>query len=461
MNPLQLLLILRAHYKVALLVALGTIVVTLAVSSVLPKKYTATTAVLVDVRSPDPVAALIMPASLATQVDIINSERVSRKVVRTLGLAESPGVRDQWMSATGGNGTPETWLADLLLKGLTVTPSRDSNIIGISYTGVDPAFAAAVVNGFAQAYIDVTIELKVEPARQYARWFGEQGKVLRDNLEKAQSKLSAYQQAKGIVSREEQMDTETAKLSDLTAQFIKVQVETDDARSKQKSGSAGDTLPEVMGNPVVAGLRSEIVKQEAKLQETALNLGNNHPQFLRMQSEVSALKQKLEAETRRVTSGFAASSTVGTGRESVLRAAIAAQKKKLLEIRSERDQLAVLQRDADAAKNAYDAITRRYTESDLASQATQANVSVLTPSLVPFEPSFPKPLGKTMLMAIGLGIVLGVGAAFLLEMLDRRIRSSSDLAEVLPLPLLGVIPRAKPSGRLFGYWRRGTVLLPR
>ena len=139
----------------------------------------------------------------------------------------------------GGNGTPETWLADLLLKGLTVTPSRDSNIITITYTGADPAFAAAIANGFAQAYIDVTIELKVEPARQYARWFGDQGKVLRDNLEKAQSKLSAYQQAKGIVSREEQLDTETAKLYELSSQFIKVQAETNDARSKQKSGSAG------------------------------------------------------------------------------------------------------------------------------------------------------------------------------------------------------------------------------
>ena len=230
--------------------------------------------------------------------------------------------------------------------------------------------------------------------------------------------------------------------------------------ANKSRAAPADTLPEVMQNSVVAGLRSEIVKQEAKLQETALNLGNNHPQYLRMQSEVSALKQKLEAETRRVTSGFSASRIVGKDKESELRAAIAAQKRKLLEIRSERDQLAVLQRDADAAKNAYDAVTKRYTETDLASQATQANVSVLTPALVPFEPSFPKPLGKTMLMAIGLGIVLGVGAAFLLEMLDRRIRSSSDLTEMLPLPVLGVIVRPKRRRRL-AFWRRSTALLAR
>jgi len=142
----------------------------------------------------------------------------------------------------------------------------------------------------------------------------------------------------------------------------------------------------------------------------------------------------------------------------VLRAAIEVQKKKLLEIRSSRDELAVLQRDVDAAKNAYDAVTKRYTESDLASQATQANVSVLTQALVPLDPSFPKPLGKTMLMAIAAGILLGAGAAFLIEMLDRRIRTTEDLVELLKLPVLGVIARAKAPRRL-GLWRHRTPLL--
>ncbi len=458
MNLIQALLVLRARYKVAFGVAIGTVVVALAVMLLLPKKYTATTAVLVDVKSPDPVAALIMPASLATQVDIISSERVALKVVRMLGLAESPVVREQWVSDTGGKGTVDAWLAALLLKWLTVTPSRDSNIISISYTGTEPAFTAAVVNGFAQAYIDVTIELKVEPSRQYARWFGDQGKALRENLEKAQTKLSAFQQEKGIVARDEQLDTETAKLGELTAQLVKLQAETNSARSRQQAGRAGDVLPEVTSNLVVAGLRSEINKQEAKLEETGLNLGSNHPQYLRMQSELAVLKQKLEAEIRRVTSGFSASRAVGTDSESALRSAIEAQKKKLLEIRSLRDELAVLQRDVDAARSAYDTVTKRYTETDLASQSTQANVSVLTPALVPIEPSFPKPLGKTMAIAVALGIVFGVGAAFLLEMLDRRIRVSSDLAEVLSLPVLGMIARAKPPKRLGAFWRRGAAM---
>lgn len=460
MNPRPFLLILRARYKIALVTLLLTVAVAMAVSLNLPKQYIATASVLVDVKSPDPVAAMLIPSNLSTQVDIINSTRVARSVVKMLRLDESQAVKQQWTEATKGMGKLEVWLGDLLLRGLQVSPSRDSNIITITYKGADPGFAAAVANAFAQAYIDTTVELKVEPARQYALWFGEQGKSLRENLEKAQTRLSAYQQEKGIVARDEQLDTETAKLNELSTQLTVVQAQTSDAWSKQKSGSAADTLPEVMQNSLISGLKSDIARQEAKLQEAAINLDKNHPQYQRMQSEIAALKQKLETETRHVTSGFSTSRTVGKDKESELKAAIAAQKQKLLELKSKRDQLAVLQRDVDAAKSAYDSVITRYNQTNLASQSTQANVSVLTQAVEPLEPAFPKPPRTTLLMSIALGVVFGGGAAFMLEMLDKRVRSAHDLAEMLQVPVLGVIVRTNRRGKL-AFWRRGTALVVR
>ena len=460
MNPLQFLLILRARYKIALITLLVTVAASVAVILQLPKQYTATASVLVDVKSPDPIAAMLMPSSLSTQVDIINSERVSRKVVRMLRLDESPLVKQQWTEATQGMGKLEVWLAQRLLRGLQVSPSRDSNILFITYRGGDPGFAAAIANTFAQAYIDTTIELKVEPARQYALWFGDQGKALRDNLEKSQTRLSEYQQQKGIVARDEQLDTETAKLNELSSQLTVVQAQTSDARSKQKSGTAADTLPEILQNPLISGLKSDIARQEAKLQEAAVNLDKNHPQYQRMQSEIAALKQKLEVETRHVTRGFSTSRTVGIDKEAELKSTIARQKEKLLELKTKRDQLAVLQRDVDAAKNAYDTVIARYNQTNLASQATQTNVSVLTQAVEPLEPSFPKPLYTTLLMSIGLGVVLAGGVAFMIEMFDKRVRSAHDLAEMLQLPVLGVVIRARRPSRL-AFWRRSPALAVR
>ncbi len=463
MNLQQFLLILRARYKLVILTLLGTVMATLVVSLILPKEYTATTSVVVDVKSPDPIIGMMLPGMttpgyMATQIDIIQSDRVAQRVVTLLKFDSNPTVKQQWMQATQGKGRLDVWMAGLLLKKLSVKPARESNVISISYKASDPGFAAAVANAFTQAYIETNIELKVAPARQYAQWFGEQGKSLRDNLEKAQAKLSAYQQEHGIVAIDERLDNETAKLNDLSAQLTIVQGQTSDAQSKQRSGSASDTLPEIVQNPTIAALRVDVARGEAKLQELAGNLGRNHPQYKRAESEIATLRKKLETETLHITSGFSTSRTVGRDKEAELRNAIETQKKKLLELKHQRDEVAVLMRDVDAAQKAYEAVSLRFNQTSLESQSTQTNVSVLNPAAPPIEPSSPKILLNT-LISVFLGMMLGVSAAFLREMVDGRVRSVGDLAEILQLPVLGVIQKQQRIGRKrLAFLRRKTAL---
>src|SRR5256885_1953284 len=462
MNLHQFLTVLRARFGLIVLILLGTVAAIVAASLVLPKKYTATAAVMVDVKSPDPITgtiihAMVMPGYMATQRDIISSDRVAQKAVRLLKLDEAPSRKEQWLQSTQGRGTLVAWLADGLQKKLDVKPSRESNVIDVLYSASDPAFAAAVANAFAQAYIDASIELRVEPARQYARWFGEQDQGLRENVLKAQARLSEYQQNYGILASDERLDSETAKLNDLSAQLTVVQGQTAEARSKQRSGSAANTLPEVVQNPLIHTLKADIARQEAKLQEVAGNLGKNHPQYQRMESELASLKQRLEAETRLIMSGFSTASAVSKDKEADLMADIAAQKKKVLAMKQARDELAALQRDVDLAQKAYEGVSQRLTQSRLESEFTQSNVSVLTLASEPVEPSFPNLLLNTV-AAILLGTLCGIGAALGLEILDRRIRSAQDVLEMLQLPMLGVIPRRKRPGR-FSIARRKPVLL--
>jgi len=445
MNPTQLLLILKARWWLALLILVAAVAGTYTVSLHLPKKYTATTQLMVDIRSRDPIAAMLMPASMATQEDIIRSDRIAQKVVKNLRLADNAAVREQWREATAGRGRLEVWLGELLQKHLTVIPPRrDSNILTLEYTAVDPAFAAAVVNAFAQAYVEAIVELRVEPARQYAQWFGDQGKLLRAELERAQAKLSEFQQQKGIVAREENLDTETARLAELTSQLTVIQAQTVDARSKQRTDAG--MLPEVMGSSVVAGLRADIARHEARLKDAAVNLGGNHPQLKSMQAELAELRANLALESRQVAAGIGTTRSVSSDKERALKEALEAQKRKLLRLRSERDQLAVLQRDVDAAKSAYDAVAARFTQASLESQATQTNVAVLSPATAPLEASSPRILRYTA-MAVFFGLLAGLGAAFLWEMLDRRVRCVEDVAEMLQMPVLGVVQRHKRSRR--------------
>ena len=442
----QFLLTLRARYKVAMWTLLFTVFVTLVISLLLPKQYTASAAVVVDIRSPDPVGGMVLPglaapSYMATQIDIINSDRVAQRVVKLLRMDESPVIREQWMEVTDGEGELIVWLADLLKQKLDVKPSRESNVITIAFSGPDPGFVATVANAFAQAYIDINLELKVEPARQHATWFEDQTKVLRDKLEKAQQALSAYQQKTGIIATDERLDHEIAKLSDLSTQLTLVQAQTSESSSKSKSADSSGILSEVMQNPLINSLKSDIARLEAKLHESGVNLGRNHPQTKRSQSELASLKRKLASETQQIHGSIGTSYQVGKHKEKELLEAMERQKKRVLELNRERDQISVLQRDVEAAQRTFEGVSQRSAQTRLESLSVQTNIATLNPASIPTEHSKPRIL-LNALISIFLGTLLGVGIALMVELRNRRVRSVEDLVEVTDLPVLATISSA-------------------
>ena len=442
----QFLLILRARYLVTLLVFLVTVATTTVVSLYLPKEYTASAAVVVDVKSPDAVTGMMLqglmsPGYMATQVDIINSDRVAKEVIKLLKFDSSPAVQQQWQEATEGKGQLVDWLAVVLQKKLDVKPSRESNVININYSGSDPAFAAALANAFAQAYINVNLELRLAPARQYAAFFEEQTKTARSKLEEAQKALSDYQQVNGITSVDERVDFETAKLNETSSQLTGIQGQTTDSQSKRQSGKA-DTVAEVMQSPLVNGLKSDIARLEAKLIESSGNLGKNHPQTLRSEAELSTLKDMLSAEIRKITSSIETTYQVGKQREAQLQGALASQKNRVLALNKQRDDLNVLRRDIESAQRTFEVVSQRASQSNIESQTTQTNIAVLNPAPAPSEPSKPR-VFLNILVSVFLGTLLGVGLALVLELLNRRVRSAHDLLEALELPVLGAISSAK------------------
>lgn len=458
----QFFSILLARWKVALAVLVLALGAAVGFSLWMPKLYTASSTVVVDVRSPDPVAGIILPGAqgyLLTQLEIIRSERVAQRVVRNLKLAENPQTREQWREATGGSIDIESWLAKALLRSLEVRPSGDSQVLAVSYSSVDPKFSALMANAFVQGYIDTHVDLRVEPAKQYSSFFDGRAQELRSKLETAQARLSEYQKQHGLVATDERLDIESARLHELSSQLVAVQAVAVDSRSRQdQTDTSADRMQEVLLNPLISGLKGDLNRQEARLQELSARYGSNHPQVIEAKASISALRQRIAAETRRVTSGVTVSNTINRQREAEIKAALEAQRQKVLKMRELRDEASVLVKDVENAQRAYDAVLARLNQTSLESHTTLTNASMLSPAVAPTSPSSPN-LTLNVLIAGCVGLVLAVAASFLLELLDRRVRSFVDVVQLLGLPVLGVLPRPVRRGMLLS--RRNNPMIPR
>lgn len=454
----QFLSILRARWWVVALVLGLTVATTLVVSLLLPKQYLATASVVVDFK-PDPLSAAVFggmpsPAVMATQVDIIGSERVAIRVARATRLTENPQIRQQWQEETGGEGTVEQWLTTLFAKSLDIEPSRESSVIRVSYKAPDPRFAAGMANAFVQAYIDTALELRVNPARQYSGFFDTQVKELRDALEKAQTRISSFQKENGIIASDERLDVENARLNELSSQLVALQAVAVESRSRQAQagGAQSDRTQEVLSNPVINQIKTELSRAEARLKELNAKLGDRHPQVIEAKASIDELTRKIDSETARVSGGTRVTATINNQREGEVRAALDAQRNKVLRMKAVRDEGLVLQRDLENAQRSYDAVQARLAQTSLESQTTQSNVNVLAQASAPVEPSSPKVVLNTLL-ALFLGGLLAVGTALLLEMMDRRVRSADDILAALDLPVIGILPKPGAKG-----WRGGKAL---
>lgn len=442
MNFTQFLLILNARKGIILSVLLFTVAVTTVVSLLLPKQYTATTTLIIDSKSKDPFTGQLMPSQMfpgymATQVDVIQSSNVAQKVVGELKLADSPGTHEQFMEATEGKGNINQWLGDLLLTKLSVDPSRESSVISIGFTGTDPRFSAAIANAFAKSYIETSIDLRLTPAKQTAAWFDQQIIELRQKLDEAQQKLTAYQREKGIVESDERLDVETRRMSDLASQMVAAQSAAFDAGSRTRDSAS---LPEVINNPVVQGLKAQVSQGEGKLADLAKRVGVNHPDYQRTLAEVNSYKAKLANELNLATRGVGATAGAARQRYDELSAAFAKQKASVLALKQQREEATLLSRDLENAQRIYDSALQRYGQSRMEAQSTQTDIAVLNPAVTPTKPSQPK-VFLNILLSFFLGAMLGVGVGFLVELLDRRVRSGQDIAAGLDIPVLAEVTK--------------------
>jgi polysaccharide biosynthesis transport protein len=414
-------------------------------SYLVPARYAAKAHVILEGRPSSAALPASIASQVATEAELFGSERVSIAALRLLGLQNDPELLSEWKETAGGRGEFESWAAEQLLKKLDIKPSRDTNIITVSYSSPDPALAAKTVNAFVKAYVDTTIQIREETEAQSSASFGGRTKNLKTALGLAEERLASFERENGVAFTDERLDIENLRLSELNAQLVTLQSAAANAAGRQKQAAANRSgMEEVLRDPLVSSLSFELAKQEARLAELRSRVGDRHPSVAEQRNILNELRARIDAATTRASSTIGVESRIAAERAASVQAALNAQRAKVMEVKSKRDQARRLQLDLELARKTYDAAVIRTTETVLDSGASRGTVSVVKAATIPAKAAFPRP-AVNVPASIVMGLLLGIAAAFWRESRDRRLRLDQDVYDMLEQPLLGVISSGKNS----------------
>ena len=450
-----------------------------------PKMYETSTSVHFDFKGANPLdnrgRSLEVAEYLSTQIDIIKSQNVSQKVEGSLTKYEKERLiqaaqaeativddairginnvfravtdfsdEDAYLEASVDTSSIKSldissaygWLTGMIGSNLTVEPRFKSRIVDVAYTSTDPEIAALMANRFTDAYIATNLQMMIDPARKTSGWFSDQLKGLRKRLEAAQDKLTVYQQKEKIVSTDERMDIENARLQELSSQLVVAQVETRNAVTEQKklkevqeSGASLMTLGSVFNSTGVQIAKQEIRTLEAELVEISASLGENHPRYVSIESELKAAYERQNKEIKTISDGINSAADLVKERERDLSSALNRQKQLVLGLKQEHNIISVLVRDVESAQTTYNAALKEQNTTNMQSLVDQTNVSIIDLANIPSRPSSPV-MSKNLILGALAGLLLGIGLAIFLEMFNRRVHSKEDLILELKVPLLG------------------------
>lgn len=426
MSIKQILAMIWVRRWLVLVVSVVVIALGSAFALTRPRQYVSESYLVVDMRSDPMLGNFAAAVGMATQLELVKSQKVAMRAARILLADKRPEAQaqlDVWRNKKGE--LTERVLAMLLGLGLQADSIRGSNIIGLTVTAPSGELAQAAVNALASAAIEVSVQLRVEPARESAEWLADQTKVLRSNLEAAQARLSAFQQEKGIVVTDDRMSQEVSRLNALESALVMAETQRLDGQSSPRVADADSTRG---GSDQV--VKTQLLNAEAKLAEVSATLGTGHPQRVQLETQIASLRQQLSASSHAVTRASAQ-------KVEELRRLVATQKEQVLALRSQRDQIAVLLRDIQTAQTAYETASQRVGQLSMESQNNQAGVRLLS-AATDWSDTSQRKLIVRLLTAVAGGIGLGLAAALGLELLDRRVRSADDLL-MDGIPLVGVL----------------------
>lgn len=469
--------IIRKRSWIVLSALFLTVSVTATVSFLTQPVYRSSTIVMVERENANSIFSTPLLVSdtaeyMATQMGIIRSRAVAKSVVRQLSLdaqyrevQASQGVFSVIKTEIKGivrairkgfnlyepviTPDPVTSMADMISGPLSVGVMNDSRLLTISYDSPDPNLSATMANAFTQEYIRLNLEMKLRPARDNTAWIDERIKEVENNLHSSAGDVQQYREASGIASFDDRLNIAMQKLSEINSQLMAAEAKRYDAESRYRQLSelearkaSRDTLPEVINNALIQGLKSNQSKVSQEMSDISRKYGRQHPQYKRLEAEADSLQTSIDAEIGRVVAGIRNEYEVAQKREKALRAALAEQNRAALTFNRKAIELKSREEASKADRETFEALHKRRNEASLSSGYPLTNILLVDRAEPSVSPRSPRML-RNVFLAFLMGLFLGIGLALLIEYMDDTIEKGTEV-EASGIPLLGVVPVFEP-----------------
>ncbi len=439
----------------------SSVVVAYGVAKILPPRYEAAGSVMLDLSEPDPVTGQTMGGANGrmyqrTLVSVLQSDRVALDVVSRLNLTRRPDYVQAFNQETGGKGELARWIAKSLQDNLNAKLPDTGNLMTVSYRSPDPRMAQQVVNTFLDSFIKATLELKVSPAQQNAKWYDGEIGGLRKNLEEAQARYADYQKQVGLLGKLERFDAESDNLKSLSDKVAQVKAERTSLQSSldQLKVAWPDTsilppraqIPLILTSGPVEKLKSDLTNTESEIARAVGEVGSNHPRLIALRATLAAQQHLLRNELLAARTALLARIESVEGQLKTTEAAYAEQQTKILGMQRAKDELDLLAKDVALKQSLVEGASGKASSLRLQGQASTVSASVVDEAAVPDKPVFPK-VPQIMAISVAAGIALGLALSMLAEMLDRRVRSAADLEFAADAKSLGVLMSRRSRSR--------------
>jgi len=435
------------------------------------------------------------PAYFNTQLQILTSPGLLRRVVKTLDLEHNRAfLRPQtsqshstWNTITQmlgvGSGdkktsaqqpnvlpltpaiAPATSSEDLveakrlapfvgsLMGGLRVEPVRENRagyyketrLIDIDYTHGDPEIAAKVVNAVAETFVRSNLEKKSETNTSTSEFLSKRVTELQTQIRLSEERLVDYAKNNQILSLDASQNTVVERLAGLNKQLLEAENDRKMAEAEfnaAKNPGAASALAESASKEIET-TESRLAELKQKRAQLLVEATEEAPEVKEIDQQIDVLQKHLTDTRLRGTTTLLKNLETkyrqATEREDALRKSFNQQKGETVTQNEAAINYRILQQEIETNKGLLNNLLQRSKENDVVLAGRPNNISVVDYAIVPDFPVGPARM-RTVMMAFVLALALGIGLALFLEYLDDTVHSTDDVEKFLRLPALAVIP---------------------